>query len=299
MTSESKNKTWLAVDVVVRPQGADAVEFALGELDTLGTEIDILGKPAAQEFLMVVGYFHQRIESKLLRERLDDALAIYGLEPESIGGVNWREVENKDWLEEWKKHWKPTESEKFIVAPAWFNLDGTEKMVIRIEPSMAFGTGTHETTRLCLSAIERFYRPGMSFLDVGTGTGILAIAASMISNRPGEKNFSGAANILACDTDVDSVTIARENGTINSAPEIEFYVGSIDESTPKFEFVCANLTADVILPMLPLLAAKKSQVLILSGILVEQQDSVVAALRNLGINDFTIERDGEWISIRA
>jgi ribosomal protein L11 methyltransferase len=156
---------------------------------------------------------------------------------------------------------------------------------------MAFGTGTHETTRLCLRAIEKYYEDGMSFFDVGTGTGILAIAIARLNS--GENN----TKILGCDTDVDSVKIAKENAVLNNTAEIDFYIGSINADSPEFDFVCANVTADIIIPMLPLLVAKSKQILVLSGILVEQELEVLTALEKLGINKTNIETDGEWISI--
>ncbi len=201
-------------------------------------------------------------------------------------------MENKDWLAEWKKNWKPTETENFIIAPVWSEVENTEKIIIRIEPSMAFGTGTHETTRLCLRTIEKIYA-GESFFDVGTGTGILAIAVAKLQ----DKNNSPKSKIVGCDTDEDSITIAKENAEINQTEEIELYVGSITEETQKFDFVCANLTADVIVPLLPLLVEKTGKRLLMSGILKEQEDWVANALRELEITNYELRTDGEWISI--
>src|SRR5205085_3138018 len=104
-----------------------------------------------------------------------------------------RVVEEIDWLAEWKKHWQPTEVGRFVIAPPWQEIDPGDKILIQIEPNMAFGTGTHETTQLCLDAISELYRPQLTFLDVGTGTGILAIAAAKL----------GGDQVLACDTDAD------------------------------------------------------------------------------------------------
>jgi ribosomal protein L11 methyltransferase len=162
--------------------------------------------------------------------------------------------------------------------------------VIRIEPGMAFGTGTHETTRLCLAAIEKYF-DGESFLDVGTGTGILAIAAALLNPQ---------ACIEACDTDADAVRIARENAHLNGvAGRISFRVGTVEETaTASADVVCANLTADVIVPLLPALLAATCGRLILSGILGTQAEWVNERLHELGVtNTCEVASDGEWIAI--
>jgi ribosomal protein L11 methyltransferase len=158
---------------------------------------------------------------------------------------------------------------------------------------MAFGTGTHETTRLCLKAIEENYRDGKTFYDVGTGTGILAIAIVLKS-----KVQSPNSKVAACDTDEDSIKIAEENAEINGVGDkINFYVGSISEETAEYDFVCANLTLDVITPLLPLLIKKTKRILVLSGILKEQEDLILAELRKFEIETPKIETSGEWISV--
>ena len=227
-----------------------------------------------------------------MRERLNYALDIYRFSADSIKQIEWREVENQDWLAEWKKHWKPTESKRFIVAPTWEIIENTDKIVIRIEPSMAFGTGTHETTRLCLQAIEENYQSGESFFDVGTGTGILAIAFFKFQVPSSE------FQVVGCDTDEDSIKIARENAELNDVgEEIEFYVGSIDENTAQFDFICANVTLDVIVPLLPLLLEKSKRILVLSGILKEQENAIREELKKFGIENPQIKTMGEWISL--
>ncbi len=100
-----------------------------------------------------------------------------------------------------------------------------------------------------------------------------------------------------CDTDFDSIKIAKENAEFNNIKDIDFYVGSVFEETPEFDFVCANLTADVILPILELLIQKTRKILVLSGILEKQQGLVAEKLQELGISDFKVQTDGEWISI--
>jgi ribosomal protein L11 methyltransferase len=153
---------------------------------------------------------------------------------------------------------------------------------------MAFGTGTHETTRLCLRAIDKYFSGG-SFLDVGTGTGILAIAAAKIAPD---------APVIACDTDEDAIRIARENAAVNNvADRIEFLVGSVSEKMPSADFVCANLTAPVIIDLLPALLSATCGRLVLSGILDSQFEMVNRQLMQLTASVNEVMQDGEWIAL--
>ena len=297
-------QNYFAVTLKTGKNAVEAAEFALSEAGAEGTELDLLGKKQTEEDVSVVGYFTAPPDEGIVRDWIASALAIYELPVASITVAEIQQVENLDWLAEWKKHWRPTETSKFIVAPSWFELPGQrDKIVLRIEPGMAFGTGTHETTRLCLEAIEENYR-GNSFLDVGTGTGVLAIAAAKIQSTVNSQR-STVNKILACDTDSDSVKIAIENAEINQVSEqIEFYLGSIDDNTGQFDFIAANLTADVIIPLLPRLTGKFKQTLVLSGILHEQSGWIEGELRNLqaanldfGLWTLDFARQGEWISI--
>ncbi|MBP6003639.1 MAG: 50S ribosomal protein L11 methyltransferase [Pyrinomonadaceae bacterium] len=284
---DKSKKNWFAVDILIASAATEAAEFALNELDALGTEIDSLRKPK-DEPLRVSGYFEALPDEAEIKNRVEDAISIYGLESSCLVSVETRTVEQTDWLAEWKKHWRPTTIGRFVIAPPWEKIDDESKIVIRIEPNMAFGTGTHETTKLCVKAIDTMYRPQQSVLDVGTGTGILAIAAAKL----------GGTQILACDTDIDSVAIARENAVLNGVGgQIDYFDGSIDSDTPKFDFVCANLTIDVILPLLDNLLSSAVEILLLSGILGEQKEMITNALGKRGISDFEIDSDGEWIAV--
>ena len=271
---------WYALDVDIEREAHEAVEYALMEAGALGTETTDRG---------VTAYFAETPSRERVRNELFEALRIYDLPSSSVRDMSLREVAQRDWLEEWKQNWQPVEIGCFIIAPPWSNLgDRIDRHVIRIEPGMAFGTGTHETTRLCLDAIQKHYAGG-SFLDVGTGTGILAIAAAKLFPE---------ARIEACDTDGTAIAIARENAELNGvAKQINFWAGSIDDSTASADLVCANLTADVITSMMPALVGVTCGKLILSGILETQIDMVQAALHESGIDEFEVAQDGEWIAL--
>lgn len=285
--------SWYSISVTVAPEAAEAIEYAFNSLEALGTEINHLRKKNA-ESVTVVGYFNELPDDEHFQDELHYALKIYGFTEDVATQVERSEVENADWLAEWKKHWKPSNVGSFVIAPPWSDVDDRDKIVIRIEPNMAFGTGTHETTQLCLRAIEKNYKPGDSFLDVGTGTGILAIAAAKLNLKSQIANVK----LFACDTDVDSVALAKENAELNDVKgSVDFVVGSISGDTPEFDFVCANLTLDVIDPLLPLLLQKARKVLVLSGILVEQRVEIVRALAELGVEDPKVNEAGEWISV--
>lgn len=308
MSSTQKDRSspvWYALDVEIEAASREAVEYALMEAGALGTEtndvqptsvcgsLSTLNDQATfveEPRLQVTAYFDHPPNRESVRIEIADALRVYDLSSSSIGEMDIREVADEDWLGEWKKSWQPVETGRFIVAPPWTNIqDAQDHIVIRIEPGMAFGTGTHETTRLCLAAIEKYFA-GSSFLDIGTGTGILAIAAAKLFPE---------ARIEACDTDPDAITIARENARLNGVGEkIAFRVGTIEDATASADLVCTNLTADVIVPMLPSLLSVTCGHLILSGILDTQAEAMKARLLECGVSGpFEIIQDGEWIGL--
>jgi ribosomal protein L11 methyltransferase len=278
--AQKAQKSFSALDVEIEPQACEAVEYALMEAGALGTETTDRS---------VTAYFAETPDRERVRNELFEALRIYDLPSSSVRDMNLRTVIDRDWLEEWKQSWQPVEIGRFIIAPPWSSLgDASNHLVIRIEPGMAFGTGTHETTCLCLDAIHKHYTGG-SFLDVGTGTGILAIAAAKLFPE---------GRIEACDTDETAIAIARENAALNGVDQqINFWTGSIDDSTASADLVCANLTADVITRMMRALVGVTCGKLILSGILETQLEMVQASLHENGIDEFEITQDGEWIAL--
>ena len=277
-------QTWRAIEVTCLREAREAIEYGLMEAGASGTETR-----DSTDAAHVIGYYHTGVDETEIRTALVESLRIYGLAPSSLIDLKASDVADRDWLAEWKKDWQPVEVSRFIIAPPWSDVnDAHNKIVIRIEPGMAFGTGTHETTRLCLKAISKYFRGG-SFLDVGTGTGILAIAAA--------KMFPDAS-VEACDTDAEAVEIARENARLNNVSEkINSHIGSVEEQTPSADFVCANLTATVIVDLLPALIGATCGRLVLSGILDSQVELVQSRLLELGAAILESQQDGEWVAL--
>jgi len=297
-------RVWYAAEAIISREASEAAEYGLMEAGALGTETRNTNANVA-----VLGYFETSPDIATVRAALEDALRIYNLAPSSLIDLRASEIADRDWLAEWKKDWQPVEVGRFIIAPPWSdppaiatgshtqveshdplaNARGSDaSIIIRIEPGMAFGTGTHETTRLCLKGIEKHFRR-RSFLDVGTGTGILAIAAA--------KMFPDA-RIEACDTDAEAIEIAKENARLNGVGEqITFRVGTVDEQTLSADLVCANLTAPVIVDLLPSLLGATCGHLVLSGILDSQINLVQSRLLELGVTTFEIDQDGEWVAV--
>ncbi|HUE81261.1 MAG TPA: 50S ribosomal protein L11 methyltransferase [Pyrinomonadaceae bacterium] len=282
-------RSWYALDVDLERDALEAVEYALMEAGSLGTE----SSPHEGVLHRVTAYFETVPDRERVRLELFDSLRIYGLSSSAVRDMQVREVKDQDWLGEWKKDWQPVPvGRRFIVAPPWSDITGAEeRIVIRIEPGMAFGTGTHETTRLCLAAIEKYFHGG-SFLDVGTGTGVLAIAAAKL--HPGSR-------VQAYDTDDEAISIARENASLNGvATAIEFHSVTITgiQLAAAANCVCANLSADVILTMMPALLSASCGQLILSGILDSQVDTIVGRLQDAGITQWPeITTAGEWACV--
>jgi len=285
-------KSWTALDVKATSSSCEAIEYGLMEAGALGTETT----GAGDDGLNVRGDFAAVPEIDSVRAVLIQSLRIHGRFTSSTLNLKISEIVDRDWLAEWKKNWQPVNVGRFIIAPPWIesvspaaaDRSAAPPVIIRINPGMAFGTGTHETTRLCLKAIEKYLQGG-SFLDVGTGTGILAIGAAKISPN---------ARIEACDIDPEAIAIAKENARLNNVVDrICFRVGGVDDETESADLVCANLTAPVIVELLPLLLSATCGRLVLSGILDAQIEGVRSRLLELAVVDFEVDQDGEWAAL--
>ena len=208
--------------------------------------------------------------------------------------VSTQEIDNVTWEDEYRRSVKPVRiGPDILIRPPWTNAAVDVKYLIVIEPKMAFGTGTHETTRTCLQIMRDRLRPGNRFLDLGCGSGILSIMADKL----------GAAYIKAIDYDVQAVENASDNFEINavSAPH-EIVFGSIEKAADDqpYDFVCANIIKSTILDLLPRLLTVTASpgTLLLSGLLEVDLEDLCAALDKLSVTDYDIIEDNEWRTLR-
>jgi ribosomal protein L11 methyltransferase len=198
-------------------------------------------------------------------------------------------VKEEDWADSWKQYYKPVAiGEHIVVVPMWEEYDAKEDdVILKMDPGMAFGTGTHETTRLCAALVEKHCKSGEKVLDIGTGSGILAILASKL----------GASHVDAYDIDPVAVRVAKENVRDNGVCNVECGVSDLLLAVKgKYDFVCANIVADIIVRMAPDISAYMNDGarLVTSGIIEGQTERVKNALlqdKSLVLIDSKIEND--------
>ncbi len=222
-----------------------------------------------------------------IRQRMGE-IGLHG-EIELVG------VNEEDWANSWKQYYKPLKiGRRMVICPAWEQYEPTgDELVIRMDPGMAFGTGTHETTRLVIRLLEDYTRPGCRMLDVGTGTGILAICASRL----------GASVCRAYDIDPTAVRVARENiqdsGLSNVTCDQSDLLRQVSLEGGPYDLICANIVADIIIRMTPDVGNYLADggVLLASGIIAERCDDVVAAFEAHGFR--VVERliDNDWCGL--
>lgn len=205
-------------------------------------------------------------------------------------------VSEEDWANNWKRFYKPFPvGKRLYVKPQWEEADekaeGRETLIL--DPGMAFGSGTHETTRLCLEMLENFITPETEILDVGCGSGILAIAGMKL----------GAKKAVAVDIDALAVKVANENAEINGVGgKIEFICGDLAEKvTGEFDLIVANIVADVIMRLTKDIKTflKKGGVFVASGIIDSREEEVVNAVEACGLKITQIARDKGWVALTA
>ncbi len=203
-------------------------------------------------------------------------------------------VHEEDWANSWKQYYKPIKTgEKLVIVPEWETYDPADgEIVVLMDPGMAFGTGTHETTRLCAMLLEKYVRPGDRMLDVGCGSGILAICAAKL----------GAGSCFACDIDPVAVRIAGENAALNQTAQVEPGVSDLLAQAKKapggYHVCCANIVADVIIRLSPDIGGfmEPDGVLIVSGIITERAEETVSALKAAGWHLIDERRENGWFA---
>jgi len=274
---------WAQITVDATEAAVDAVGNCFNDIGCGGFVVD--EKPTPWQ---VSGYVpvDDRLEMRLdnLTEALQK-LPEYGVEGSGTE-LTLRYVEEDDWANAWKAFYKPMRvGQRLLVTPPWETPDVQDgDVVIIMDPGMAFGTGSHPTTRLCLMSLEQYVKPGMSVADIGTGSGILSIAAAKL----------GASTVKANDIDTLAVGIAKKNATDNGV-DIDF---GVDMPTGTFDVVVANILADVIIGLGDELVSRlnPSGTLIVSGIIDTRETDVSNALQARGLTQLEVRREGEWVA---
>lgn len=313
---------WIEVSIDSNIDITEVVSSILFEAGANGTQIqnpdeikDLIDSAGAKELAeyedfsevldkyKVIAYFDPEINLKNLKAALSSQVEDFNF--------LWREADDSEWKENWKKYYKPfnlTAGLKII--PTWEITEPIDINSIIMDPGMAFGTGTHESTSLCAGMIEKLVRKGDKVLDIGTGTGILSIVASKL----------GAEQILSIDIDPIAVKTANKNFEINNVLNSRAYLGELKDikemlidkffkatfdlsgdSIPQFDLIAANIISDVIIELSANIRKylKKGGSLVCSGIISERENDVLEALGNVGFEDFKIERKNEWTAITA
>lgn len=205
------------------------------------------------------------------------------------------DVWEEDWANSWKVYFKPEKIGQYtVVKPTWETYEASEgDLVIEIDPGMAFGTGNHATTALCIKLLEEYVRPGMDVLDVGTGSGILAIQAGLL----------GAATVQAMDFDTVAVEAAKENIGLNALGDKVSIVHSdlLSAAKGQGDLIVANIVADIIIRLTPDAAKrlKGPKLFISSGIIDTRKDDVLRALTKQGFHILQIKEEAGWVAIVA
>lgn len=222
---------------------------------------------------------------------LKERFASSGLDDAKIETVG---VNEEDWANAWKAYYKPIKiGKRLVIVPAWEKYEAADgELVVRMDPGMAFGTGTHETTRLVIRMLEDYVKPGCRMLDVGTGSGILAICASRL----------GARECKAYDIDPMAVRVANENikdsGLTNITCEVSDLLRQADRSAP-YDLICANIVADIIIRMTPDVSPfmHENTVLLASGIISERAEDVITCFEKNGYRIVERLEDNGWCGL--
>ncbi|MFP2927600.1 50S ribosomal protein L11 methyltransferase [Pyxidicoccus sp. 3LG] len=283
------SQTYLSLTVELPEEASESVQDLLHEAGALGLEVRDREAPVMPGVRgpnpgesIVIGYFDDRETAESAQEQVQESF------PEAR--LTLDEQPQQDWSNEWKSLIKSVHVGRLWVGPPWDVQNAPAEAVrLVIEPKMAFGTGDHPTTSLCLAAVDAYMKdhPGASVLDVGTGTGVLAIAAKKL----------GAGRVVATDNDPISVELAQENQADNGTPDIEVSGKELTAVEGAFDLVLANILANTLIELAPLIAPKVKDRAVLAGVLSHQRADVEAAYQKLGLTVLPGAQQGEWVRI--
>lgn len=301
---------WLEVAVHIPSEGIEIVSQILIDMGTGGVSIE---DPALidqyinagvwdywefpdqvlnQTQPIVKAYFplneHTQQKLQILQEKLDH------LDLNTPPQTFYRSVQEEDWATAWRVHYKPLRvGRHWLIKPTWEDVTpGENEIVLELDPGMAFGSGTHPTTTMCLELMEDCIQPQQIVYDIGTGTGILAIGAAKL----------GAKEVLAVDLDEVAVKVAKENVAHNNVtPRVQVMQGDLLSSvTEGADLIIANIIADVIINLAAHAYGKLNTggYLITSGIISQRADEVKQVLEKQGFITIDVRRQGEWVAYR-
>lgn len=286
---------WIEIDICVKEEAQDAATEILFNEGAQGVQLE-----EQDDLVLIKTYLPEQDVTPekltIIREKIQ-GLIRFDLDPGEVT-VSTSTVKEEDWAHAWKEHFYPEKiTDTFVVKPTWREYKAKPgELVIEIDPGMAFGTGTHPSTYLALQALEATAPKQPNLLDVGTGSGILAIAAALL----------GVPQITAVDIDTVAIEVAKENVMLNKVQKQVQVMRSdlmqrIKEKGKKYKVVTANIIAEVILLLIPDLpeVVDKGGYFIASGIIVERFDQVRAALEEHGFELTQIYREGDWSALIA
>ena len=307
--------TWIEVKVLTTSEAVEPISGIFYTLDCKGVSIedpnDILGREQGPltwdfadinvlehkgEYAVVKGYFsdEDNIEEVVtyVKEKVKE-IKDMGFDV-GRGEVLVEKTHEEDWANNWKKYYKPSKvGEKIVVKPIWEDYEKKDdELVVELDPGMAFGTGDHETTRMCIQALEKYVENDSTVFDVGTGSGILAIAAATL----------GAKKAVGVDLDPVAVESAKENVSYNNLDNIEVLYGNLVEVIEgKADIVVANIIAEIICILIDDVkrVLKQGGMFITSGIIHERVKMVTDKLEESGFEVIKVNKDGEWNCIIA
>ena len=289
--------------------GVEGVEIEdkvpLTEQDKQQMFVDILPDGPADDGIAYLNFYLDEKEDKEeLLANVKDALEELRMFVDiGEGTITESQTEDKDWINNWKQYFHQFYVDDILIIPSWEEVkpEDKDKMIIHIDPGTAFGTGMHETTQLCMRQLKKYVKDGMEILDVGTGSGILSIAALKL----------GAGHAVGTDLDPCAISATRENLEANQIPEgsMDVMIGNIIDDKAvqdqvgyeKYDIVTANILADVLIPLTPVIChqMKPGALYITSGILDVKEDVVVKAVKDAGLEVLEVTHQGEWVSVTA